>query len=144
MAQNQKPAGVTGGLPNVCLPRRSEATPTRRRVQRPSIYPNTPGFKGDLDTGRDAAKSFAPKAIPIRARVLAVIERRNASAEEVADEIGVHWQISRARCSELRAMGLIDDSGARGKGALGGKSVVWRATTPLERAAFAAAQEAAQ
>ena len=107
-------------------------------------YPHHPGWKGDLDTGRNAAISHAAKAPSIQSRALAVIERRNASAEQVADEIGVHWQIARARCSDLRALGMIDDSGARADGALGGKSVVWRATTPLERAAYARAREAAQ
>ncbi|MGI9169397.1 MAG: hypothetical protein ACR2FH_04375 [Caulobacteraceae bacterium] len=106
-------------------------------------YPHSPGFKGDLDTGRRAARSFAPKAKPIRARALAVIERHPATAEEVAEVIGAHWMIVRARCSELRAQGLITDSGRRGEGALGGKVVIWRSTTPLERAAFQATREAA-
>ncbi len=99
-------------------------------------YPLTPGFKGDLDTGRLAARSFAPKAKPIRVRALAVIEGAPATAERIADVIGAHWMVVRARCSELRAQGLITDSGRRGNGALGGRVVVWRATTPLERAAF--------
>lgn len=101
-------------------------------------YPQSPGFKGDLDTGRKAARQFAPKAKPIRQRALAVIERGPVTAEQIADQIGEHFMIVRARCSELRAQGLIDDSGRRGAGALGGRVVVWRATTPLERAAFVA------
>lgn len=101
-------------------------------------YPNAPGHKGDLDTGRNAARAFAPRAKPIRQRTLDVIERGPATAEQVAEEIGAHWMITRARCSELRAQGLIDDSGRRGKGALGGKVVVWRATTPVERAVHVA------
>ena len=103
-------------------------------------YPGSPGHKGDLDTGRIAAGAFAPKAAPIRVRALAVIERAPSSAETIADEIGEHFMIVRARCSELRAAGLIDDSGRRGDGALGGRVVVWRATTALERAAFEAAR----
>ena len=121
---------------------RSEATPKRRYDQHADRYPNAPGHKGDLDTGRLAAKAFAPKAKPIRVRALDVIERGPSTAERIADEIGAHWMIVRARCSELRAMGLIDDSGRRGDGALGGRVVVWRATTALERAAFDAAREA--
>jgi predicted ArsR family transcriptional regulator len=107
-------------------------------------YPASPGFKGDLDTGRAAAKAFAPKAKPLRVRTLEAIERGPATAEQVAEAIGAHWMVVRARCSELRAQGLIEDSGRRGEGALGGKVVVWRATTPLERAAFAPGREATQ
>ena len=106
-------------------------------------YPNEPGWKqGSIETSRQAAKAFAPKARPIRARALEVIERGPATAEQVAEEISVHWMVTRARCSELRAQGLIEDSGRRGAGALGGKVVVWRSTTPLERASFNARKAA--
>ena len=107
-------------------------------------YPNEPGWRwGSPDTSRRAARAFAPKAKPIRVRALEVFERGPATAEQVADQIGEHFMIVRARCSELRALGLIDDTGRRGDGALGGRVVVWRATTPLERAAFTAARETA-
>lgn len=123
----------------------SEATAKSRRFQLSGRYPHVPGFKGDLDTGRIAGKAFATKARPIRVRALEVIERGPATAEQVGDRIGEHFMIIRARCSELRALGLIDDSGMRGDGALGGRGVVvWRATTPLERAAFAAARDGAR
>lgn len=101
-------------------------------------YPYEPGHKGPAETGRDAARAFAPRAKPIRQRALEIIERGPSTAEQIAAEIGAHWMICRARCSELRGQGLIDDSGRRGQGALGGKVVVWRATTPLERALHAA------
>ncbi|MGI9169206.1 MAG: hypothetical protein ACR2FH_03400 [Caulobacteraceae bacterium] len=106
-------------------------------------YPHSPGHKVPSDTGLLAARSFAPKAKPIRARAMAVIERHPATAEQVAEVIGEHWMIVRARCSELRAQGLIADSGRRGEGALGGRVVIWRSTTPLERAAFHSSREAA-
>jgi len=101
-------------------------------------YPETPGWKGDLETGREAAITFKPKAKPLRQRAMEVIERGPASAEQIGAEIDHHFMVVRARCSELRAQGLITDSGQRGPGALGGRVVIWRATTPEERAAFAA------
>ncbi len=107
-----------------------------------SSYPAVPGHKGRSETGRDAAAAFAPRAKPIRQRALETIERGPSTAEQIAAEIGVHWMICRARCSELRAQGLIEDSGRRGKGALGGKVVVWRATTSIERALHAARKAA--
>jgi predicted ArsR family transcriptional regulator len=106
-------------------------------------YPHHPGAKGRSDTSYIAARLAAPRAKPIRQRTLEDIERAPATAEQVSERIGVHFMICRARCSELRAQGLIEDSGQRGDGALGGKVIVWRATTPAERAAFAAARAAA-
>ena len=103
-------------------------------------FPHAPGFKGDLDTGRYAARSFAPKAETIRAQTLEILKRGPATAQQVAEITGDHWMVVRARCSELRAPGLVDDSGLRGKGALGSKVVVWRPTTALERAAIDAAK----
>lgn len=105
-------------------------------------YPHVPGHKGTSDTGPKGAKSFAPKAAPIRERTLAEIEGGNATAEQVARRLNLHWMIVRARCSELRAMGLIEDSGERGDGALGGRVIVWRPTTPIERAIFRARKAA--
>ena len=109
-----------------------------------AAYPDQPGWRpGSIETSRRAAEAFAPKAKPIRVRTLEVIERGPATAEQVAEEIGAHFMIVRARCSELRAQGLITDSGLRGSGALGGRVVVWRSTTREERAAFLASGEAA-
>ena len=105
-------------------------------------YPDHPGHKGASDTGRRAANLVAPRATSIRARVLDVIEIGNATAEQVADEINEHFMIVRARCSELRAKGLIEDSGQRGAGALGGNVIVWRSTSGLERALFDARKAA--
>lgn len=105
-------------------------------------YPNHPGFKGRSDTGRAAAKAFAPKAKPIRQRVLDALEGGPATAEQIAKRINQHWMVVRARLSEARAMGLADDSGERGDGALGGRVIVWRITTPAERAMFSARKAA--
>lgn len=106
-------------------------------------YPQSPGHKGPSDTGREAAEKFTARAKPIRVRVLAVIEQGPATAEEIAAKIGEHPMIVRARCSELRGQGLIEDSGERGTGFLGGRVVRWRGTSPEERA-LAAARRAAE
>ena len=90
-----------------------------------TAYPDSPGWRpGSIDTSREAAEAFAPKAKPLRVRVLDVIERGDATAEQVAELVGAHWMVVRARCSELRAQGLITDSGLRGAGALGRRVVV--------------------
>jgi predicted ArsR family transcriptional regulator len=106
------------------------------------MYPNEPGWKGKSSTGRQAAHAFAPKAKSIRVRALEVIQRGPATAEQVAEQLDLYWMIVRARLSELGNQGLIQDSGARGTGALGGKVIIWRLATEEERAVFTASQGA--
>ncbi len=107
-------------------------------------YPDAPGSKdrSGSTTSRVAAAAFAPKAKPIRLRTLEVIETRPSTPEEVADQIDVHFMIVRARVSELRAQGLVTPTGEKGRGALGGRVLRWRSTSPEERALFAARKAA--
>lgn len=105
-------------------------------------FPEIPGWKGECETGREAAIAYAPKAGTRRAAVLAALEElKAASAEEISEATGIHWYLVRPRLSELKAFGLVRDSGGRGIGALGGKVAVWRPATPEERAAYVAAKE---
>ena len=144
MGPTEKPAaGKRGGLPkDVSLTKQERREDTENRQPNQSAYPFQPGHKGPSETGLIAAKRIATRATTIRARTLAVIERRNATAEEIAAEIGEHPMVVRARCSELRAQGLIEDSGDRGEGFLGGKVIRWRICT-AEEVAVAAARRAA-
>jgi len=95
-------------------------------------------------TSKAAALYMTPKAPSLRDRVLTLIEARPATPEALQARLqaeGVHHLISaiRPRCTELKAMGLVCDSGLRGLGESGRcKSVVWRATTAEERSRFAA------
>lgn len=97
------------------------------------------------ETSEAAALYMAPKAPRLRDQVLATIEDQPATPEQVQARLkagGVHHLVSaiRPRCTELKGLGLICDSGQRSLGESGRcKSVVWRATTAEERAAFAAA-----
>jgi predicted ArsR family transcriptional regulator len=95
----------------------------------PGRYPDHPGTRrGALPTSQQAADAFAPKAKPIRQRALEALRRGPATAEQIGQEIGVHFMVVRARLSEARAKGLVEDTGVRGRGALGGKVVVWSLT----------------
>jgi hypothetical protein len=99
-------------------------------------YPLRAGHKGHADTGRLGAKMINRRGKTIRAATLEQIELSPKTAEIVAEQIGEHFMVVRARCSELRAQGLIEDAGERGDGALGGKVIVWRATSAIERDQF--------
>lgn len=96
-------------------------------------YPDTPGFKGTMDTGRDAAATFAPKLGPRQAEVMSVLARGPATAEQIGAALDRHWYVIRPRISELKAMGLVVDTGRRPQTELGGKTHEVRLTTPAER-----------
>lgn len=93
--------------------------------------------------GRDF---IAPKAKTLRQHVLDAIEAEKGTPEQIHERLqkaGVRHLLTavRPRCSELTRMGLIVDSGERGLGeSQRCRSIVWRASTPEERAAWAAGQ----
>lgn len=87
-------------------------------------YPNAPGHKG-RDTGRAAAKAMKVKAPSLRERVLAEIQRKPGTPEQIANRLNIPLMSVRPRCSELSAQGLIKDSGGRGTAMGGLKAIVW-------------------
>lgn len=94
------------------------------------------------ETARDAAKAVQPKALPQRERVLNCIRDHGPmTPEQVSERTGIWYQSCRARCSDLRELGLVTDSGLRGASAGGVKAIAWRACTPAETAAFLAEKE---
>lgn len=101
-----------------------------------SGYPERPGWKGQAETGRNAALTYAAEAKGRRAQVLTAMAEGPGTAEEIGERIGLHWYLCRPRLSELRNLGYVMDSGSRGHGALGGKVIRWRLTSPAERADF--------
>jgi predicted ArsR family transcriptional regulator len=95
------------------------------------------GFKGTPGgTGELGAIQTAPRLRGRRKAVLEGVEQKPGSAEQIGERIGLHWYLTRPRLSELKALGLVVETGERGKGALGGKVNVWRATTAEERGLF--------
>lgn len=88
-------------------------------------YPHEPGWKA-RDTARQAAEGVAPKAKPLRVRVLEELQRGEGTPEQIADRIGAPLMNTRPRLSELAAQGLIEDSGKRGRAAGGRRAIVWR------------------
>jgi hypothetical protein len=98
-------------------------------------YPFTPGFKGDADTGRDGARKFAPKCATRQAEALEALRALGeASAEQIAERTGRHWYLTRPRLSELKAQGMVQDTGRRAPTTMGGNTIVWRCSTPEELA----------
>ncbi len=96
------------------------------------VYPNSAGFKGAAETGREAAEAIAPKLGHLQSMVLAAIKSRGAyglTPEELADVRDIGRVSVQPRFSELKAKGLIVDSGRRRQNPSRRKrAVVWVAT----------------
>lgn len=92
----------------------------------PKSYPHRPGAK-KRDTSFAAADAMALKVGTIRERVLAAIKLQPGTPEEIGRMIGEGIWNTRPRCSELAALGLIEDSGVRRESAGGKNAIVWKA-----------------
>lgn len=92
-------------------------------------YPDLPGFKGAAETGREAAEAMQECSGRYRRIVLDLVAQRQAQGilpEEAAQITGVPRTTLQPRFSELRAQGLIADSGIRRRNPSSGKrAVVW-------------------
>lgn len=88
-------------------------------------YPLFPGWKGG-ETSRIAAKSVAPKAPTLQARVLDALSRRPMTPEEAALFLRVDVFSIRPRFSELRQLGKIEETGERRRSRGGKLATVWR------------------
>jgi predicted ArsR family transcriptional regulator len=87
-------------------------------------YPEAPGWKA-RDTAQAAAEAIAPEAKSLKARVMAALKKAPGTPEQIAHRIGAPLMNVRPRLSELSALGLVVDSGARGQAMGGRKAIVW-------------------
>lgn len=101
-------------------------------------YPQSPGFKGSPSgPGADAARAYEPQVSGRRRQVLDGLRglpNARGTAEQIGERINLHWYLTRPRLSELKALGLVIETGDRARSALGGKTTVWRETTADEQA----------
>lgn len=88
-------------------------------------YPEVPGAKAS-GTSAEAAARIEPAAETLRRRCLAVLRRRNLTADEVAEWVGESILAVRPRISELKAQGLVEKTAQRRANASGMSAVVWR------------------
>lgn len=108
-------------------------------------YPQTPGFKGKVETGRLAAAALTPKLGARQQEALDDLAANGpGSAEDIAERIGRHWYCVRPRLTELREMGLVVDTGRRKPTQFGGRTWEARVATPEEVALHLAAKAAEQ
>lgn len=86
-------------------------------------YPNVAGFKR-FGTSSEAAQSIDAKTL--RAKVLEELCKAPGTADELAYRLHVDRLSIRPRCSELAALGQIEDSGIRHENSSGRRAVVWQ------------------
>ena len=92
-------------------------------------YPDNPGAKGPDGTSQDAAKAMAPTVSHLRRVAMRVIAGLGeATALEAIAVAGVTRESLQPRFSELRAMGLIEATGARRRNPSGTSASVLRLT----------------
>jgi len=100
----------------------------------PRKYPLRPGSKGG-DTSDAAAESIAAIASPLRFLALRTLSRLGAATalEVVAQSGRERWTIA-PRLSELHALGMIEDIGARRQNPSGANARVWQLTATGHKA----------
>ena len=91
-----------------------------------AAYPHAPGHK-HTDTSLQAAILVTDRAEYLRPRVLAALQEQPRTADELAELLGEHPGNVRPRCSELRHLGKVRDTGQRRVNAWGHKMIVWEA-----------------
>lgn len=89
-------------------------------------YPHAPGAKVG-GTSRAAAEAMKPRAATLRDRVYTLLKGANLTADEAAILLKETVLATRPRVTELKRMGLIEDTGIQRKNASGIKATVWRA-----------------
>lgn len=92
--------------------------------ERPTTYPHRPGWRAE-GTSREAAEGIAPKAKPLRERVLAELRQAPGSPEQLAKRLGEPVMNIRPRLSEASKLGLVRDSGKRGRAQGGRMAIIW-------------------
>lgn len=92
-------------------------------------YPKIPGAKGPDGTSQDAAEAIAPTVSQLRRLAIHALARLGeATPLEAVAISGVSRESLQPRFSELRAMGLIEPTGARRRNPSGKSASVLRLT----------------
>lgn len=98
------------------------------------VYPDHPGYR-DTDTSKAAAEAVKPKASWVQTKVLEALAVRPMTTLEIAAHHRLRYETCQPRTAELRAKGLIEDSGLRGISRDPTKAaIVWRIATKMEMA----------
>ncbi len=101
-----------------------------------TTYPLTPGCKVD-GPSKESATAERKSAKTLRDQVIRTLEQIGPrTADQCAGWLGESVLAIRPRFSELRSLGIIEDTGQRRPNASGHRATVWRikANPPLKQA----------
>ena len=96
-------------------------------MARKTTYPDTPGWKGAKDTGRQAARAIAPGLARRQRQVLEAFSRfgsAGATCDQVAEMLGLLIYLVRPRASALERKGKLHPIGKR-PGSMGHQVTVY-------------------
>lgn len=108
------------------------------------IYPNCAGSKGEAETGKDAAAAMNLHLGRVQQLVADTVEAagaRGMTPEELSEATGLERTTVQPRTSELRAKGILRDSGQRRLNRSRKRAIVWVYVPKDERAALIAAND---
>ena len=92
-------------------------------------YPDIPGHNS-IRTSIDAAESVTKKALAIRQRIYSLMkDGHEVTSEEASVKLGLSHDNCWKRFSELRAKGMVEDSGKTRKNKSGKDAIVWKIRT---------------
>jgi hypothetical protein len=92
-------------------------------------YPDHPGAKGPDGTSQDAAEAIKPCTSHLRRLAMRALDKLGAATVlEAVDVAQVTRESLQPRFSELRAMGLVEPTGARRRNPSGKYAAVLRLT----------------
>lgn len=101
--------------------------------------PYTDGGTGyqTTDTSQAAAQAVEPTTAPLQGRVLDYLLRcpQPVSTETIARALDRAYSGIQPRLTELRAKGLVEDSGERGRTCAGRSCILWQVTWVAREAA---------
>jgi hypothetical protein len=93
------------------------------------VYPSVPGYRA-TDTSQAAAEAIRPKVSVLRQMVLDALSVRPMTTLEIAHHCRQRYETLQPRSSELKDMGLIEDSGLRWISRDPRKTaIIWRLTS---------------
>ena len=90
-------------------------------------YPTDAGWT-DSETGREAAQEI--DATTLRRKCLPLLREKAMTPDECAKCLGIDWQSIRPRFTELKLLGVIEDTGERRRNDTGKRAKVWRLKRP--------------
>jgi len=94
------------------------------------VYPDAPGYRS-TDTSQAAAEAMKPKVSVLRRMVLTALETGPMTTLEIAHHVRQRYETIQPRTSELKDMGLIEDSGERGISRdPRKKAIIWKIKEP--------------